>query len=330
MVFSLKKNQRVAVIALSFLVAGFLIGILFSNFRGDCDISNLKHINTNLICEKKAVVSKQNYASLKHKLEDFIAEKKVKKEISEVSIYFRDLQDGPTLGINEHSLFTPASLLKLPLFLSYENLKNDKYPDLFDRKILAKPSTSDDLTQKINPKESIQYGKIYTIENLIMNMIKYSDNKSYYVLSDYLESISPRENLLKQTYIDLGIIDPKDLLENTISVKSYGSIFVQLFNSSYFSKQEVSDEVLGILTEVDWNNGINKGVPINIKVAHKFGERFGFKDNIIQLHDCGIVYYPDNPYLLCVMTRGYDFETLANVIGEVSKMFYKEVDSRKL
>jgi len=29
----------------------------------------------------------------------------------------------------------------------------------------------------------------------------------------------------------------------------------------------------------------------------------------VQLHDCGIVYYPETPYLLCVMTKGWNFET---------------------
>lgn len=330
MSINIKKNKKTIIVYLLFLIVGFAIGIFTPNFRGNCSMGKLKYINKNLICENTIIIGKQSYISLKNNLQDFIEKKKTNKELSEIAVYFRDLQNGPTLGINEHMLFSPASLLKLPLLLSYENLKNQKYPDLFDRKILAQESPGSVLTQTISPKESIEYGKEYKIGNLLENMIKYSDNKSYYVLSDYLMSISPREDLLKQTFIDLGIVDPKDLLDNTISVKSYGSIFVQLFNSSYFNKQDISDEVLTMLTEVDWNNGINKGVPANIEVAHKFGERFGFKDNIVQLHDCGIVYYPQNPYLLCVMTRGYDFGELANVIAEISKILYEEVDSRKL
>jgi hypothetical protein len=67
----------------------------------------------------------------------------------------------------------------------------------------------------------------------------------------------------------------------------------------------------------------------NIPVAHKFGERTGFAGGVKQLHDCGIVYYPKNPYLLCIMTRGTDFTKLESTIAAVSKMVYQEFDSRK-
>jgi hypothetical protein len=162
-------------------------------------------------------------------------------------------------------------------------------------------------------------------------MIKYSDNKAYYVLLDKLHLISPDRDLLKDTFVELGIVDPKDLLDNTISVKSYSSIFIQLFNSSYINNRKSSENVLSLLAESEWKNGLNAGVPVDINIAHKFGERFNFDGNgLDQLHDCGIVYYPENPYLLCVMTRGNDYGQLAKVINEISKMFYEEFDSRKI
>jgi hypothetical protein len=42
------------------------------------------------------------------------------------------------------------------------------------------------------------------------------------------------------------------------------------------------------------------------------------------------VYYPQNPYLLCIMTEGDDFNALSEVIGIVSKAVYEEFDSRRL
>lgn len=73
---------------------------------------------------------------------------------------------------------------------------------------------------------------------------------------------------------------------------------------------------------------MRKTIPSDVKVAHKFGERY--YGDIKQLHDCGVIYYPENPYLLCVMTIGKDFEDLAEVISHVSDVVYREVDSRKL
>ena len=49
--------------------------------------------------------------------------------------------------------------------------------------------------------------------------------------------------------------------------------------------------------------------------------------NIRQLHDCGIIYYPNNTYLLCIMTRGKDFKQLESVIAGISKTVYEVVAS---
>jgi len=48
----------------------------------------------------------------------------------------------------------------------------------------------------------------------------------------------------------------------------------------------------------------------------------------IQIHDCGIVYYPKNPYILCIMTRGTDFAVQERAIQDLSKFIYNKVDDR--
>lgn len=63
-------------------------------------------------------------------------------------------------------------------------------------------------------------------------------------------------------------------------------------------------------------------MPKDVEIAHKFGQRDVDGVGLKQLHDCGIVYHPDGPYLLCVMTRGFDYDILSNVIGEISKRTY--------
>lgn len=309
---------------------GFSLGnIWHSHNTAHCDYSGFKYINQSLECEGTDSVRKNNYVSLKKEVETFILEKKKYGEVKNVSIYFRDLQNGPTLGINEHELFSPASLLKLPLYLTYQDYRSDNDATFFERKIPA-VTNREIPKQLVPPKEYARHGEMYTIGELLRLMIQYSDNTAYYALLDYMNSISPDRDLLKDTFVSLGIIDPKDFLDNTISVKAYGSIFVQLFHESYFNKKEISNEVLTMLAGIDWKKGLNKGVPEGIDVAHKFGERTSVPGALFQLHDCGIVYYPENPYMLCVMTRGDNMEELAEVISDISKMFYEEFDSRKI
>jgi beta-lactamase class A len=152
-------------------------------------------------------------------------------------------------------------------------------------------------------------------------MIEYSDNVSSLILE---ESVNPRD--LRKTYDELGVPDPYYLNDQSgymISTELYSSFFRILFNASYLSREN-SEKALGYLSKTDYNKGLVAGVPPKITVAHKFGLR---KINgIKQLHDCGIVYYPEHPYLLCVMTSGPVPEYLDATIAEISGFIYEEID----
>ena len=101
-----------------------------------------------------------------------------------------------------------------------------------------------------------------------------------------------------------------------------------MYNSSFLNSDN-SEKLLEILSESSFQNGLRQGVPENIKIAHKFGEREITLDKK-QLHDCGVIYYPSNPYLLCVMTQGKDYKELERILGHISKEVYEEFDSRSI
>jgi len=109
-------------------------------------------------------------------------------------------------------------------------------------------------------------------------------------------------------------------------VLTYAGFFRILYNGTFLSK-EMSDKALGVLTGVAFRRGIVAGVGDGVTVAHKFGER-SEETGAKQLHDCGIVYYPRHPYLLCVMTKGADFDALAGELSAISRAVYQEIDSQ--
>lgn len=312
------------------MLLGFLVGLsIHFIYHPSCDKSEFKYISPNLFCGNEYVVSKSAYASMKDTIVKLIKEKQNKGQASTVSVYFRDLEDGPTLGIDEHDTYAPASLLKIPLFLTYLSVE-DEVPG-FLKTELSYQESSEELKQYFPPSKEIEQNKSYTLDEMLESMIRYSDNRAYYVLISYIQKISPNNtNLVERTFLDLGILTPKNFADQTISVKSYASIFSQLYYSSFFSKKEFSEKALNLLAETDFEQGLVSGVPKDITIAHKFGERSDLPNGEVQLHDCGIVYYPENPYLLCVMTRGKNFEKLSETIGEISKIVYEEFDSRKL
>lgn len=329
----LKWRWRTFRVPFLFFVIGIALGALaFSPLdplvvSDSCGTSKFTYINPELGCAE-SISDQRGYAELKSRLEDFIREKTESGDVSTVSIYFRDLKNGPTLGINEHENFAPASLLKLPMLLTYLSY-GETHPGFLETQ-LEYDNYEDDLTQSIVPEESIIPNTPYTINEMLRYMIEYSDNRSYYALFNYIFQVSPDIDLLKDAYIRLGIVDPKDAFDQTIEVKQYSSIFLQLYNASFFDNKETSERALDLLVHSTFDKGIVAGVPSDIVVAHKFGERSNFSQVIKQLHDCGIVYLPRSPYLICVMTRGADMDKLAEVISTISGMFYEEVYSRRV
>ncbi|MBP6989161.1 serine hydrolase [Candidatus Shapirobacteria bacterium] len=81
-----------------------------------------------------------------------------------------------------------------------------------------------------------------------------------------------------------------------------------------------------LLSQVEYQNALVRGVNNpQIIISHKFGERTFEATSERQLHDCGIVYYPEKPYLVCIMTRGQDFSKLSSAIAKLSQVIYESV-----
>lgn len=282
-----------------------------------------KFINPLLECEvdNSSPILKSSELKIKKNIQEEIIEK---NSDAEIALYYRDLKNGPAFGINEQSQYSPASLLKVPLMIAYyKYAEND--PNIFEKEISFN-NASPTFTQKFQPGKHIELGNKYTIRQLMESMIKYSDNEATNLLFQNMNSDD-----LNSIFNDLGINAP-DLYnpDNSISVKDYASFFRILYNASYLNRN-FSEQALDLLSTVDYKNGLVAGVPTETLISHKFGERESLSEDkqvVRQLHDCGIVYHPSRPYLICIMTRGKNFENLSDIIVKVSKIIHQEVDNK--
>lgn len=273
-------------------------------------------------CEPETAVKKREYVELRNDLNEMLEEEKKSGRLSEAAVYFRDLQNGPAISINSSDYFIPASLLKLPLLITYLK-KAEADPAMLKQKITVE--SVDTLEQNITPIEGAKVGKEYTREELLIFLIAHSDNIAWKTLLNDLRKHYSEEDFIV-TLSDLGIIDPRKREDQKyITVQSYASIFRVLYNSSYLNT-EMSNKALEILSQSHFSDGLAVGVPDNIQIAHKYGEQKNGGEQ--QLHDCGIVYYPPSPYIICVMTRGNNIDDLERVIQTVSTEVYKEIERR--
>jgi len=261
--------------------------------------------------------------NLKSILQQTIFKLTAQSGIEDISLYYRDLNNGPWLGFNEKEEFAPASLLKVPVLIAV--LKQAQVnPQLLSASLTYNNEFANDKNIPPASDQSLIPGQTYTVSTLLEKMISFSDNLSKDLLKEILEENAP--GLLNQVYLDLGLDD--DLQNNAkdldiINVKDYAGFFRILFNASYLNR-DMSEKALSFLTKSAFTEGIIAGLPNNIIVAHKFGYR-EIPNEPSQLHDCGIVYLPQHPYLLCIMTRGTSNQQMLNSIATLSYTIYQQL-----
>ncbi|TBR22143.1 serine hydrolase [bacterium] len=195
-------------------------------------------------------------------------------------------------------------------------------PSLLSRRLLV--DLPPDRTPLLIPADArVEAGKVYTVEELLELVVAHSDN----VALDALYTLQLRP-VYDRVFADLGLSAPPPAApEARMRVKDYATFFRILYNASYLTR-EMSEKALGILARSSFRQGLPSGVPAGVPVAHKFGERTSDGGPELQLHDCGIVYHPKTPYVLCVMTRGPKLVGLLSTIRRASALAYAEVDAR--
>jgi len=274
----------------------------------DCDLAEDVLRNTELAPFKEAVA---------RYLEGRVAQ----RAAAGVSVYFRELNDGIWFSIGDTEQFVPASLRKLPLLIAL--LKAADTPQgrpLLDAQVTFDLSRDYTQDQNVRPAEPLVPGARYSVRELLRRMIVHSDNNAFTLLA---RVVDPAE--LDRVYALLRMQNPRaEADDQFLSVQTYASFFRILFNATYLSR-ESSEWALDLLARSEFKAGLVGGVPAGVAVAHKFGEKSDAATGTFQLHDCGIVYFPENPYLLCVMSRGPSFESLDDVIRGVSRIVYGEV-----
>lgn len=301
---------------------------VFGSSRAIRGISNTDNefVDPLLLCGISEDMESKKLSSLEEDINNEL--NKIENENIVSSVYFRELSTGLWLGINEDERYSPASLLKVPLMITYLKLA-ETFPEVLDQQHVYNIEEDANAAQNFKGLEQFESGESYSIRKLLELMIVQSDNNAKNVL-DYLLYLNSKE-LAVEIYNDLGLKLPEELNEGTqfMSVKMYSYFFRILYNASYLNDAD-SNDALELMSHARFPHGIAASIPEDIKVSQKFGERkivYGdVREDEYELHDCGIIYFPGSPYLLCVMTKGGDsFEDLSAVIKGISQVAYNYV-----
>lgn len=319
------------------LAIGVLLGyFIFNNnpttkIRSVREISgDYKFINPLLFVHVPEEVAFPEYRPLKNTLEHYVSKKITAPDgnVSKISIYFRDLNSSQLVGINQTEKFSPASMLKVVTLISTLR-EAETNPGILKSTAFIKGDNGK-LPENVQiyypPDDPVVAGRSYTVDKLLQHLVVDSDN----IANNALYEIIGAEKI-DETYRDLEIPTTNSGADN-YTPQQYSHLFRAIYNGTYLSRN-LSEKVLELLSKTKFDKGLVAGVPEGTTVSHKFGVRNiinagskpGDKPSARELHDCGIVYYPNNPYFLCVMTRGQEFSALESVIKEVSSITWGEI-----
>lgn len=263
--FSLLKS-------LLFISVGVFIGIGISFFLQKQE--NSEQISKYKTPEKKSIKNLLNpdvldqHAPYSHLvLNDFSAklEKKInsmlkQEKIKSASVYFRDFSTDFSFGVNETEIFSPASLMKVPIMIAILKYAEEHPEILGYTKTYTGRRDSEYLDREFTnfPSETFMVeGESYSVNRLLEFMIASSDNEATILLLDVLDGEDP--NFLDKVQLDLGLKLPKNLKhnDNFLSVKKYSSFFRTLYNASYLNS-EMSSKALNYLVKTGYGFGIKQ------------------------------------------------------------------------
>jgi len=228
-------------------------------------------------------------------------------------VYLEDLTTGAWLGINEKDRFVPASLLKLPVMIAVlKKIENNELS--IDQKVIINAS---DINLESGTLGFRGAGYEISVRNLLKIMINESDNTAYLT---FVKRLIASDDLTKVA-LAMGFLSIEQ--DNRISPRDYSNMLRSLYYST-FLKRQFSELGLSLMLETEFTSQIPSGVPSNISVSHKVGM---FKVGGYY-HDCGIVYLPNKPYILCVMSVNSTQEESNRVISSISKEVFAYMNQK--
>lgn len=226
-----------------------------------------------------------------------------------ISLYFEDANGEKVVAMDPTRSWIPASTVKAYVLVEVTNqvrqglISFDQIVTINKQNVVATALESDDFPR-------LREGTQASIRQLAEAMIIQSDNTAYNTLLDILDrrhiNTTLRSLGITETVIGekLNLDDDQFQIDsqvpghqsNTTTAKDFSHLFFLLANN----KIPGSTDMLAIFKRERFNDMIPALIPKSVAVAHKPG----FWAPIY--HDGGIVYKPDEPFILSIFSNAND------------------------
>lgn len=247
-------------------------------------------------------------------------ENDLKKEVTKIingkggfySIYYKDLKNGNSFGIDEHQVETGASVNKVPIVAALYLLGNQGKINLDDRVTIQQDDLQDYGTG------SLRYQKMpqtYSLRNLAKLSLKESDNTAAHILS-----VRIGEDVVQKFVDDWGMTQTR-MADNQTSAYDMSLLFEKIYKGEITNSANTK-ELLEFMTETETEDRLPKKLPSSTKIYHKSGDGEGF------IHDVGIVEIKNHSYYLGIMTSDVSGkeEQVSDIISQISKYIFDKIN----
>lgn len=238
-----------------------------------------------------------------------VVDEALREETGFYAVAIKHLGTGEEFWYNGDTQLPSASLYKLAVLYTAFNERERGTLD-FDENFVV--------TYEIPPTEEKEGRKVTVVSTLsvrdaIYQMITVSDNDSAELLLGRLGSATVNRTMkelgLTQTLVgvyDLAVTSPED---------------IQLLLEEVYTGEHLNpasrQEMLQILLEQAINDRLPRYLPNGTPVAHKTGELYDMR------HDAGIVYAPNGPYVIVVMSEDLvDPDQGSEAVARLSRSVY--------
>ncbi|MBN2746322.1 MAG: serine hydrolase [Bacteroidales bacterium] len=349
------KNLSIGIWQISRYIGVFLIGVLFTYLIINPESGNAKSkrnkakktiyqtiapaakpqnkgdkpfLNPLIDNEIYHQMNRSYISQIEDRVNEFIRSESMRQKI-QIAVYFRDLNTDKFFVIGDEIKFGPASLMKVPTMIAAFK-KEEENSGFLDQKSVFKGSREQDFLKKEEivgtSSTSLVSGKEYSVLELIDKMITQSDNEATIMLLDLISL-----EYIEKVERDLGFFKEANTQRNDeiMTIRKYSSFFRTLYNASYLTKYH-SNMALEFLSKSDYRLGLKRLLQPNVVMSHKFGSYYHFDQSSQvenqQLHHFGLVYFPNKPYILGVMTKSANQKIGEELIAQISAITYNEVE----
>jgi beta-lactamase class A len=255
-----------------------------------------------------------------------------------VAVAFHDLDTRAEMLINPDQSFHAASTMKVPVMMEiYRQAEGSRFA-LEDPVPIKNDFTSiaDGTHYSLSPDDDSdvtlykRVGQTAPVRELLHLMITVSSNLATNILIERVGAANVgalmRQYGANNMRVLRGVEDDKAFergMNNATTARDLMILLRRIAEGRAVS-QKASDDMLKVLLDQRFGEGIPSGLPAEARVAHKTG-------SITKLyHDAAIVYLSKRkPYVLVVLTRGLEDEKRAHKLAaDISREVYESIVAR--